>query len=569
MKGNAKALRTLVCAAVILCLMAVITGPALTQDAESEAKKGEKQPVSRTVTFEVVNGAWDDGSTEDKAVTLSGYEGDALRLEAGQIPSVGSKPEPGYKAGQWSVMPSADTVIAEDTTFCYTYAQDLSAKAVKAMEDAKDDFLISDDEEIPLTSNTEPTPPPVQKPYQTISADDVNAAYGDDDVKIEAVVTRPAKGGGALSYTLKSGEAVSVDKTTGELTIHQVGKAVVTVTAAETASYRRTTKNVNVTIDRGEQTAPKKPVAIQIKSHDITISARTGEEYSIDGGKTWVKPKDDEDVIVFDTLEPDKDYSIIARMAETENYNPSPASEPLKVKTPLGTVKSEIIIDDNLPNVTVTGFDDDLAKKLCTPEDLKAVDDGAQLRFMLKITQAGDLPAGEKTLCDNAAAAGGGGKVGLYLDVSVLKTLGDAEPAAITDLAGNMIGIALDIPAQLRQVPANMQRSFFIIRAHDGIAARVPSMVSGNRIAFETDQFSTYALAYQDTVTQNPSGPASQNKGGTTAGTGTKSTGGTTNTSVKTGIDGNYNVYAALLIAGIAIIIGAAAFMLRRQKHNQ
>ena len=64
-------------------------------------------------------------------------------------------------------------------------------------------------------------------------------------------------------------------------------------------------------------------------------------------------------------------------------------------------------------------------------------------------------------------------------------------------------------------------------------------------------------------------GAASQNKGGTTAGTGTKSTGGTTNTSVKTGIDGNYNVYAALLIAGIAIIIGAAAFMLRRKKHNQ
>ena len=141
--------------------------------------------------------------------------------------------------------------------------------------------------------------------------------------------------------------------------------------------------------------------------------------------------------------------------------------------------------------------------------------------------------------------------------------------AAITDLAGNMIGIALDIPAQLRQVPTNTQRSFFIIRTHDVIAARVPSTVSGNRIAFETDQFSTYALAYQDTVTQNPSGAASQNKGGTTAGTGTKSTGGTTNTSVKTGIDGNYNVYAALLIAGIAIIIGAAAFMLRRKKHNQ
>ena len=36
--------------------------------------------VSYSVVFKVVNGAWDDGNTSDKSVTLSGVEGDTLRL---------------------------------------------------------------------------------------------------------------------------------------------------------------------------------------------------------------------------------------------------------------------------------------------------------------------------------------------------------------------------------------------------------------------------------------------------------------------------------------------------------
>ena len=82
--------------------------------------------VSYSVVFKVVNGAWDDGNTSDKSVTLSGMEGDTLKLSSGQIPAVGTKPNEGYKAGSWDVTPSADTAISGNVTYTYTYVADSS-----------------------------------------------------------------------------------------------------------------------------------------------------------------------------------------------------------------------------------------------------------------------------------------------------------------------------------------------------------------------------------------------------------------------------------------------------------
>ena len=93
-----------------------------------------KDSISQTVTFKVVNGSWNDETTTDKTVTLTGYEGDTLKLAANQIPAVGDKPGTNYKAGSWNVTPSADTEITADTTYTYTYAQKDAAVVTKAPE---------------------------------------------------------------------------------------------------------------------------------------------------------------------------------------------------------------------------------------------------------------------------------------------------------------------------------------------------------------------------------------------------------------------------------------------------
>ena len=90
--------------------------------------------ISYTVTFKVVNGKWNDETTADKTVTLTGHDGDSLKLTADQIPAVGTKPNNTYKAGSWDVTPRADTAITEATTYTYTYAAKEASVVIKAPE---------------------------------------------------------------------------------------------------------------------------------------------------------------------------------------------------------------------------------------------------------------------------------------------------------------------------------------------------------------------------------------------------------------------------------------------------
>jgi len=93
-------------------------------------KDSETQPTSATVTFKVVNGQWDDGTTEDKTVDVDLTDGKGTLME-GQIPSVGAKPNENYKAGSWDVTPniSADG-ITENVTYTYTYVAKVSVVPV-------------------------------------------------------------------------------------------------------------------------------------------------------------------------------------------------------------------------------------------------------------------------------------------------------------------------------------------------------------------------------------------------------------------------------------------------------
>ena len=78
---------------------------------------------SAKVIFKVVNGAWDDGRTDEIPVTLTGFEGDVLKLTAAQIPSAGTKPDEGFKAGGWDTVPDTETEITADTVYTYTYKE--------------------------------------------------------------------------------------------------------------------------------------------------------------------------------------------------------------------------------------------------------------------------------------------------------------------------------------------------------------------------------------------------------------------------------------------------------------
>ena len=108
------------------------------------------------------------------------------------------------------------------------------------------------------------------KQTQTITASDVTAAYGDTDKSVSATTD----GDGAISYAVKSGDAVTVNETTGALTIVKAGSAVITVTAAETATYAQATKDVNVTVNTISMTVTAADVNVTVdgQPHGITVN---------------------------------------------------------------------------------------------------------------------------------------------------------------------------------------------------------------------------------------------------------------------------------------------------------
>ncbi|MCR5607934.1 MAG: hypothetical protein K6G26_02595 [Lachnospiraceae bacterium] len=88
----------------------------------SLADNGEAQlEYGFNVTFKVVNGSFDDGTSEDKMVVVKGNEGDVLKLAADQIPDVGTKPADNYTEGIWDVTPDTVSEINEEKVYTYTY----------------------------------------------------------------------------------------------------------------------------------------------------------------------------------------------------------------------------------------------------------------------------------------------------------------------------------------------------------------------------------------------------------------------------------------------------------------
>ena len=81
------------------------------------------QKISCKVTFNVANGEWDNGGSDEIEVELTGFEGDTLKLQPDQIPGVGTKPAANHKKGSWDVTPDTETAITKDTAYVYTYEE--------------------------------------------------------------------------------------------------------------------------------------------------------------------------------------------------------------------------------------------------------------------------------------------------------------------------------------------------------------------------------------------------------------------------------------------------------------
>ena len=215
--------------------------------------------ISKTVTFKVVNGAWNDETTEEKTVTLIGYEGDTLKLAANQIPAAGNKPSDIYKAGSWDVTPDTETAITADTTYTYTYVEkntisvNVTFKVVNGSWNEGEGDEATKDKPVTLTGHEGDTlklaanqiPAVGNKPNDTYKAGSWDVTPSTDAgitkdmtytytyvAKETAVVTK-APEEKILTYNGQSQELVTAGEVTGGTMLYALGADATTEPAAE------------------------------------------------------------------------------------------------------------------------------------------------------------------------------------------------------------------------------------------------------------------------------------------------------------------------------------------------
>lgn len=339
-------------------------------------------------------------------------------------------------------------------------------------------------------------------------------------------------------------------------------KATVTVTYDNNATA---TAEVTFTVSPAAQEAPAKA---EIKDSTYTTITLTkidankngaAAKYSSDGGKTW------QDSNVFENLLPGTEYTFVVRYDATKdgNYAESPVSEELKVSTKTGATavtvtqddrkalsdeKSELekalengaysdadkaklkqriseidvalskldsgsdsgadFSDDTNPadnscNADLAGSENDLIDALLTDEEKNELENGKDVKVWLKVTDiSATVSEPDKDLVDTKR---GNATVGMYLDIDLLKQIGSDPSQNITE-TNDPVTITLKVPDTLVNTDASVTRTYQMIRVHDGKVTVIPCNYDAAKqtISFETDQFSTYALAYVDR--QNSSG---------------------------------------------------------------
>lgn len=174
--------------------------------------------------------------------------------------------------------------------------------------------------------------------------------------------------------------------------------------------------------------------------------------------------------------------------------------------------------NDNAANTNLTNTDIELIENVLTDEEQSQVAEGAEVKVYLKVENISDAAPAEHK--EEAEAKAGDDEIGMYLDIDLFKQVGTAAETPVTETSGK-VAITITIPDNLINTDASITRTYKIIRVHeDENGNLITDVIEGvfnpddNSFTFETDKFSTYALAYADNrVTNTPAGPNSPQTG--------------------------------------------------------
>lgn len=162
-------------------------------------------------------------------------------------------------------------------------------------------------------------------------------------------------------------------------------------------------------------------------------------------------------------------------------------------------ITAQSVSGEGVPAINIASAADQLLNLAKLSEDEnKAVKAGNKTQFVL--SASGMTPTKEEiTLIQSVL---GNNVIGQYLNLNLTLKISGRADRQITDLSAPMY-IAITIPQNLVNHDSSIERTYRIVRIHDGVATLIDGTYDAatNQFTFATDGFSTYALVYEDVNT--------------------------------------------------------------------
>lgn len=162
-------------------------------------------------------------------------------------------------------------------------------------------------------------------------------------------------------------------------------------------------------------------------------------------------------------------------------------------------ITAQSVSGEGVPAINIASATDQLLNLAKLSEDEnKAVKAGNKTQFVL--SASGMTPTKEEIALIQSVL--GNNVIGQYLNLNLTLKISGRADRQITDLSAPMY-IAITIPQNLVNHDSSIERTYRIVRIHDGVATLFDGTYDAatNQFTFATDGFSTYALVYEDVNT--------------------------------------------------------------------
>ena len=202
-------------------------------------------------------------------------------------------------------------------------------------------------------------------------------------------------------------------------------------------------------------------------------------------------------------------------------------------------ITAQSVSGEGVPAINIASAADQLLNLAKLSEDEnQAVKAGNKTQFVL--SASGMTPTKEEIALIQSVF--GNNVIGQYLNLNLTLKISGRADRQITDLSAPMY-IAITIPQNLVNHDSSIERTYRIVRIHDGVATLIDGTYDAatNQFTFATDGFSTYALVYEDVNTT------------------------LTGRSPKTGDSSMWMVWTLILCAGCSILFAAGKRYKKRE----